>query len=391
MSMGDSATIPLSEPNVGQEEIEEVTRAISSGWVSTGGPRVKEFESKIAEYVNCNGAVACSSGTAGIHLALLVCHVGEGDEVLVPSVTFIAAVNPIRYVGAVPVFMDCCNLLTIDVAKLLRFCENQCTFNNGSLINRRTGRIVKAIVTVHVFGNICDMAAVMSIATRFNLRVIEDATEALGSYIAQGILAGKYAGTIGDIGVFSFNGNKIITTGSGGMLVSDSKALLEQALYLSTQAKDDAFNYRHDAVGYNYRMSEIQAAIGLAQLKKLDQIISIKQKNYEAYRHRIQNIKGVQLLQFRKGVRPNFWFYSVRIHGRCKDRCDVMKLLLAENIQVRPVWDLIPHQIPYRENEKYIDFVQNYVPQIFNIPCSATLSEVQIRRVCDVLERCLDA
>ncbi|HBC97333.1 MAG TPA: aminotransferase DegT, partial [Clostridium sp.] len=182
--------------------------------------------------------------------------------VIVPTVTFIAAVNPVKYVGAEPVFMDCDNTLDMDMDKLEEFLQNQCTFKDGKTVNKNTGRTVKAVIIVHVFGNPADMERLMNIKEKYNLKVIEDSTEALGSYYTKGKYAGKYCGTIGDIGVYSFNANKIITTGGGGMVVSGSQELLDKAAFLSVQAKTDPLYFIHDEIGYNYRMTNIQAAFG---------------------------------------------------------------------------------------------------------------------------------
>lgn len=230
--------IPLSVPNLKGKELEYVTQSIETEWVSSAGDYINQFESQIAQYVKVNGAVACQSGTAGLHIALLCCGITKDMEVIVPAMTFIASVNPVKYVGAEPIFMDCDDSLTLDPEKLRDFCELECHFENEKLINNKTGKHVKAIIVVHIFGNMADMEKIMDIAAAYNLKVIEDAAEAIGSYYLSGKYAGKYAGSIGDIGVFSFNGNKIITTGGGGAIVSNDLDLLSQFRHLTTQAKE---------------------------------------------------------------------------------------------------------------------------------------------------------
>lgn len=283
--------IPLSVPNLKGNELEYVTHAVETEWVSTAGPYVKDFEEKIAEYVYTKGAVSCQNGTSGLHIALQVCDVTREDEVIVPTLTFIAAVNPVKYIGAEPIFMDCDDSLTIDADKLLEFCQNECSFINGKLINNKTKKHIKALVIVHVFGNMADMLKITEIAKEYNLKVIEDATEALGTYYIEGNYKGKYAGTIGDIGVYSFNGNKIITTGGGGMIVSNDEELLKRAKHLTTQAKSDELYYTHDEIGYNYRMTNLQAALGLAQLEQIEIFIKIKKENYYLYKESIKDIE----------------------------------------------------------------------------------------------------
>jgi len=247
--------IPLSVPNLKGNELKYVTEAVATEWVSTGGPYVTELENKIAEYVKVKGAVSCQNGTSGLHIALLLTGVTEADEVIVPTLTFIAAVNPVKYIGAEPVFMDCDDSLCIDAEKLECFCREECDFIDGKLIDRKTKRHVKALLVVHVFGNIADMERILDICGKFNIRVVEDATEAIGTCYIKGKYKGKYAGTLGDVGVYSFNGNKIITTGGGGMIVSDNEEYIARAKHLTTQAKSDELYYTHDEIGYNYRMT----------------------------------------------------------------------------------------------------------------------------------------
>ncbi len=365
--------IPLSVPNLKGKEIEYVTKAIETEWVSTAGPYINDFEHEIAKYVGTKNAIACQNGTSGLHLALMTCGVKGGDEVIVPTLTFIAAVNPVKYVGAEPIFMDCDDSLAMDPEKLESFCINECEFINNILINKKTGRKIKAIIVVHVFGNMADMERIKPIADRYNLRIIEDATEALGTYYTKGIYKGNYAGTIGDIGVYSFNGNKIITTGGGGMIVSHNEDCLNQCRYLSTQAKNDTLYFVHDEIGYNYRMTNIQAALGLAQLEQLESFIAVKEENYYEYQR-----LGVDLLPFRTNIRPNYWFYSYIT----KDRDNLLNNLINQGIQTRPVWKLIHSLKPYENCWSYeIDKAIYYYHHILNLPCSSNLSKDDVATV----------
>ena len=288
--------IPLSVPNLKGKELEYVTEAVRSEWVSTAGSYVSDFEASIADYVDAQGAVACQSGTAGIHTALILAGVKADDLVIVPTLTFIAAVNPVKYLGADPVFMDCDDSLCIDPKKVRAFCTQECEMRDGVLFHKASNRRVSALVVVHVFGNMADMGELMEIAQEFHLPLIEDATEALGTYYEEGPFAGSYAGTIGDIGIYSFNGNKIITTGGGGMIVSRSDEYLAHAKHLTTQAKSDPLYYEHDEIGYNYRLTNLQAALGLAQMEQLDRFIETKNKNYDHYQSLLKDIEGVSLL-----------------------------------------------------------------------------------------------
>lgn len=362
--------IPLSVPNLKGNEIDYVTRALKSEWVSTAGSFISDFELSLANYVGVSNAVACQSGTAGLHLALIATGIGNNQEVIVPTLTFIAAVNPVKYVGAEPIFMDCDDSLTLDSDKLREFCELECEFTCDKLINKRTKKHIAAIIVVHIFGNIADMESINDIAKKYNLILIEDATEALGSYYLKGKCKDLYAGTIGDIGVYSFNGNKIITTGGGGMIVSNNKQLLERCRYLSTQAKNDSLYFEHDEVGYNYRMTNIQAALGLAQLEQLETFIQIKSDNYMEYKKH-----DINLIDFRNDIRPNYWFYSYLTDDRDK----LMSYLNDKNIQTRPVWKLIHTLKPYLDCQCYkIEKAIYYYNKILNLPCSSNLSTYEI-------------
>ena len=330
--MCNNKTIPLSVPNLKGNELIYATEAIEAEWVSTAGPFISDFEHQIAEYVKAPVAVACQSGTAGLHLALMALGVSAGDEVIVPTLTFIAAVNPVRYIGADPIFMDCDDSLTMDADKLEDFCKKECELHEQSLFHKRTGRRISAVIVVHVFGNLADMDRIMSIAKVYHLKILEDATEALGSCYLDGKYRDKYAGTLGTMGVYSFNGNKIITTGGGGMIVSQDPKLAERCRFLSTQAKADSLYFIHEEVGFNYRMTNLQAALGLAQLEQLESFIEIKQRNYKRYIS-----QGIELLSFKENIRSNTWFYSYL----AKDRDGLIRFLKEHQVQSRPIWRLI--------------------------------------------------
>lgn len=382
--------IPLSVPNLKGNEKKYVVDAIEKEWVSTGGAYIEQFETNIAKYLNVPAAVACQSGTSGLHLALKLCDVGYGDAVIVPTLTFIAAVNPVKYLEAEPIFMDCDDGLTMDSEKLLTFLETECLVDETKVIHKKTKRQIKAIVVVHVFGNSADLEKIVEIANRYHLKVVEDATEALGTYYLDGKYKGQFLGTIGDFGVYSFNGNKIITTGGGGMLVAKDQVALQKAKYLSTQAKDDTVNFIHDEVGYNYRMTNLQAAVGVAQLEQLEQFIEIKTRNYQTYSELFEGVEGITLMPFKKNIRPNYWFYSLCINeDKTKiTRDELIKALYEENIQTRPVWGLIHEQKPYRDNETYhIEKAIEYRRKIINIPCSSNLSIEDIKRVAESIKK----
>lgn len=385
--------IPLSVPNISLDILKNIKETIETGWVSTGGRFIKQFEEKIAKYVGVDKAVSCQSGTAGLHLALRVLGIEPGDEVIVPTVTFIAAVNPVKYMGAEPIFMDCDETLNMDMDKLEEFLENECHYIDGKVINKKTNRVIKAVIVVHVFGNPVNIEKIMEIKEKYNLKVVEDATEALGSYYLEGKYAGRFCGTIGDVGVYSFNANKIITTGGGGMVVSNDKELLDKVAFLSVQAKTDPLYFIHDEVGYNYRMTNIQAAFGVDQIDRLEGFIETKIRNYNLYKEAIENIEGLTLLPFRPDTRANHWFYSVIVDKEKYgiDRDELLRKLKDNNIQTRPLWGLIHKQKPYLENQAYkIEKAYYYEKNLINVPCSSNLSEEDVEIVIENLKRCRD-
>lgn len=379
--------IPLSVPNIKGNEIKYVTAALEAEWVSTGGAMINRFEQDIADYVHADKAAACQSGTAGIHMALHYLGVSAGDAVIVPALTFIAAVNPVRYEGAEPVFMDCDDSLCIDPVKLAGFLADECEQRaDGAVYHKASGRRIKAIIVVHIFGNMADMESITKLAEKYGIPVVEDATEALGACYTEGRYKGRFAGTIGNIGVYSFNGNKIITTGGGGMVVSNDAAAVDRIRYLSTQAKDDAANFIHNDVGYNYRMTNIQAAVGVAQLERLEEFIEIKKRNYLRYKAGIEGINGAKLLGFRQDIRPNYWFYSVYLEDGAADKNALIDGLAQRGIQSRPIWGLIPDQKPYAGSVGYrLEVCRKYYDRVVNIPCSTNLSEADADRVLDAI------
>jgi perosamine synthetase len=383
--------IPLSVPNLSLDILDNIRETIETGWVSTGGRFIQEFEEKIAKYVGVERAVSCQSGTAGLHLAMRVLGIEPGDEVIVPTLTFIAAVNPVKYMGAEPVFMDCDHTLNMDMDKVELFLKNECQIIDGKVINKKTHKVIKAIIVVHIFGNPANMEKLMEIKENYNLKVVEDATEALGSYYLEGKYAHRHCGTIGDIGVYSFNANKIITTGGGGVVVSHDKNILDKVAFLSVQAKTDPLYFIHDEIGYNYRMTNIQAAFGVDQIDRLETFIETKIKNYNLYQEAIAKIEGLTLLPFRADTRANHWFYSVIVDKRKYgiDRDELLRKLNEQNIQTRPLWGLIHKQRPYLHCQSFeIEKAYYYEENLLNIPCSSNLSNEDVEVVVNCLKIC---
>ncbi|MBF1203797.1 MAG: LegC family aminotransferase [Fusobacterium periodonticum] len=381
--------INLSVPNLSMDILDNLKECLESGWVSTGGRFIPEFETKVKNYMKTKCAAGVQSGTAGLHMSLQVLGVQRDEEVFVPTLTFIAAVNPTTYLGASPIFIDCDDSLCMDPFKLEKFCSEECEFKEGVLVNKKTNKKIRALVVVHVFGNMADMEKIMDIAKKYNLKVLEDATEALGTYYTEGRYKGKYAGTIGDIGVLSFNANKIITTGGGGMVVGDNEELVEKVRFLSSQAKKDTLYFIHDEIGYNYRMLNLQAALGTSQIDQLESFIETKIKNYEIYKEELEKIEGLEILPFVEGIRANHWFYSLKIdkekYGIGRD--ELLQKLVDAGIQTRPIWGLIHQQKPYSACQNYkIEKALYYYDRILNLPCSSNLTEKEVYQVIEKIK-----
>lgn len=387
-----SKFIPLSIPNFEGNEKKYVDDALEQGWVSTGGAYITKLEEMLAEFLHTENVAACQSGTSALHLSLVEAGVKPGDIVLVPPLTFIAAVNPVKYQFATPVFIDCDDSFCMDPVKLKSFCEEKCCFENGVLLYHE--KPVKALVVVHVFGNMADMESILETAHRFNIKVIEDATEALGTHYTEGPLKGKYAGTMGDFGAYSFNGNKIITTGGGGAVTANQPDTVDHLRYLSTQAKNDVHYYIHNEVGYNYRMTNLQAALGVAQMEELPEFISRKQKNYELYAELFEGYELAKLILFREGTSSNKWFYSLEIN-RDKIKASMREIITSLQkcgVQTRAIWGLINEQIPYQKEDTYkLEKAPYYADRILNIPSSTQITrediEYTVEQIKDVLEK----
>lgn len=384
--------IPLSIPNFEGNEKKYVDDAIDQGWVSTGGAYITKLEQEMAKFLHTENVAACQSGTSALHLSLVETGVKPGDAVLVPPLTFIAAVNPVKYQFATPIFIDCDDSLCLDPGKLLSFCEEECELEGGSL--KYKGQTVKALVVVHVFGNMADMESIMDTAEKYHLKVIEDATEALGTKYTEGRYAGRYAGTIGHFGCFSFNGNKIITTGGGGAVTAHEPKAVDHIRFLSTQAKKDPHYYVHDEVGYNYRMTNLQAALGVAQMEELPEFIRRKQQNYEQYKAELDGFEYGMLMPFREGTDSNKWLYSIDVN-RARVTASIREIITAlhdRGIEARAVWGLINEQRPYEGETTYrLEKAPYYASRILNIPSSTQITKDEISYVAAEVKQLLRA
>lgn len=381
--MSDKNQIPLSIPYINGNEWKYIKECLDTGWVSSVGSYVDKFEKMVADYAGTKHAISTVNGTSALHISLIASGIQPNDEVIVPTLTFIAPVNAVRYCNAYPVFMDCVNdTLCMDTQKVAEFIKNECEqHNDGYTYNKKTNRRIKAIIPVHVFGHPVDMDMLLDACQKKNIDIIEDATESIGSEYK-----GMQTGSIGKTGCFSFNGNKIITTGGGGMVVTNDKDLAYRMRHISTQAKKDPFEYDHDEIGYNYRLTNIQAAMGVAQMEKLEEFISIKRKNATLYKDLLLDNDRVEVLWEKMCVKSNFWFYTIRVPRKHKK--PLMDFLLSKGIQVRPIWKLI-HTLPmYKDCQTYkIENAFNFYDSCINLPCSVGLKQEEIEYVAENIIR----
>ena len=371
--------IPLSVPYLDGNEWEYIKECLDTNWVSSAGKYVDKFENNLAEYVDVDNAVATVNGTAAIHTALEVLGVSKGDKVLVPSLTFIASVNPIKYTGAEPIFVDSeKNTYNMDPEKLLKKIKQ--------LVDN--GEKPKAVIVVHLFGQPAKINEIVKICQEYDIYIIEDATESLGSKYN-----GEMTGSFGDISCFSFNGNKLITTGGGGMLVTDNDELAKNARYLTTQAKDDPVQFIHNEIGYNYRLTNIQAAMGVAQLEQIDDFIEKKREIASFYYNNLNDIKGVTVTKETKDSYSNYWLPTILVD---KDEFGMDSKLLYKNlreegIMVRPFFKPIHHMPMYSHKEFEGEVVDKLWEKGICLPGSVNLQKDEmnyiVNKIIEIKER----
>lgn len=377
--------IPLCVPAIQGNEWEYLKACLDTGWVSSVGAFVDRFERDLAAYTGTRYAVATTSGTAALHIALLVAGVEPDDEVLVPTLTFIAPVNAIRYVGAWPIFIDAEPVYwQMEVARVEDFLSYACQRSGGELRNRTTGRRVRAILPVHILGHPVDMAPLIALAQRYELPIIEDATESLGA-----LYHGRKLGGLGAIGCFSFNGNKLITTGGGGMLVTDNEAWARRARYLTTQAKDDPVEFVHGAVGYNYRLTNIQAALGCAQLEQVERYIQTKRRIAEVYESALSAVPGITCMGEAAWATSVYWMYTILVDPELygMESRALLRRLDEASVQTRPLWQ------PIHLSPAYVGIPSPSCPvaeqlnsSALSIPCSVGLTPDEQQRVIDLVQ-----
>ena len=365
----------LHEPTFSGNEWRYLKECLDSTFVSSVGKFVDRFESDLAAFTGAKHAVAVVNGTAALHIALKLAGVNSGDEVLIPALTFVATANAVTYCGATPHIVDSEeNTLGVHAVKLRDYLVHHTEQRAGQCINRSTGRVIRALVPMHTFGHPVDLDGVMAVAHDYNLALLEDAAESLGSYYH-----GRHTGTYGLMGTLSFNGNKTITTGGGGAILTNDAELARHAKHLTTTAKlPHAWEYRHDEIGYNYRMPNINAALGCAQLEQLPAMLAAKRELFQRYQAAFATVSGIRLMEEPAQCLSNYWLQTLVLDTKYADQRDT--LLQATNdagFMTRPAWILMHELVPFRECPRMdLAGAESLVQRLINIPSSSSLLQV---------------
>ena len=369
--VGSSPAV-LHEPTFNGNEWRYVKECLDSTFVSSVGEFVNRFETDLADFTGSRYAIAVVNGTAALHIALMLADVKPGDEVLMPPMSFVATANAVVYCGANPHFVDCHeSTLGIDPVKLRDYLSTQTELRSDHCVNKSTGRIIRALVPVHTFGHPVDLEGLISIARDYKLAMIEDAAESLGS-----TYQGQHTGTFGLIGTLSFNGNKTITTGGGGAILLDDPNLAKRAKHLSTTAKlPHRWEYLHDEVGYNYRMPNLNAALGCAQLEQLPEFLESKRRLFGRYQKAFHSIPQIRLFSEPEGSHSNYWLQTLVLEESVVDqREEILESTNSVGLMIRPVWKLLHKLAPYSDcPSAALPVAESLEHRIVNLPSSAGL------------------
>lgn len=382
-----SRFIPLCVPEIAGNEWKYIKECLDTNWVSSVGSYVDRFEEDLARYVGSKRAVATVNGTSALHVALLIAGVEPDDEVLTSTLTFIAPANAVRYVSAWPVFMDTePRYWQMDAQKVVDFLEKECQWRNKALYNKTTGRRIRALLPVHILGHPVDMDPIIEAARKFDLPIVEDASESLGA-----TYKGRSVGRFGDLSCFSFNGNKLITTGGGGMIATDNEQFAEKAKYLTTQAKDHPIEYIHHEVGYNYRLPNILAAMGVAQMEVLDDYISVKRRIASTYEAILKSVAGIESMNEAPWAFSTHWMYTVLVHEEQYgiDSRQLLNRLAEQGIQARPLWQPLHLSRAHENCQSYhCSCSEDLYRKALSLPCSVGLARDEQEVVCASIAEC---
>ena len=365
--------VALHEPQFGGNEWLYVKECLDSTYVSSVGKFVERFEAELAAYTGAKYAVAVVNGTAALHVALRLAGVGPGDEVLVPSLTFVATANAVTYCGAIPHFVDSEErTLGLDPCALRHYLRSAAEIRSGLCVNRATGRVIRSLVPMHAFGHPIDIEGALRVARDFHLALVEDAAESLGSAVQ-----GRHTGTFGLMGTLSFNGNKTITTGGGGAIITSDPELARRAKHLTTTAKvQHRWEYRHDEIGYNYRLPNINAALGCAQLEQLPEFLKAKRRLFERYRSAFSEVPHVHVVSEPEDCRSNYWLQTLLLdESVCARRDSVLAATNDEHLMTRPAWSLVHRLAPHLACPKMeLPVAESLERRIINLPSSSFLA-----------------
>lgn len=382
MSMGPQQ-IFLSTPNLCGNEEKYLQECVRTNFVSTAGAFVTRFEQEMAKRLGAKHAVAVVNGTAGLHLSLHILGVGAGDEVLCPNLTFVAPLNSVLYTGATPVLIDS-EWATLGMCpqNLKDFLQEFAEMKNGVCYNKKSGKRIAALMPMHTLGHACDLGPLLALAQQYKIKVVEDASESVGVKYR-----GRCTGTWAEMGVLSFNGNKTITCGGGGVILTDNEALAKKAKHLSTTAKTDTIRFVHDEMGFNYRMVNILAALGVAQLEKLDEFLAIKKNNANFYEEKIKKIPGLRFYRAQNREHSLDWLHTLVVE---KDyplsRDQLLDAFIKEKVEVRPIWTLMEDLPMFKQAQKSSTTVSRQISQqVLNIPSSTHLKTSEMERVVSLL------
>jgi perosamine synthetase len=372
--------IPLTVPHLAGNEWKYVKDCLDTGWISSVGSYVNDFEKKMAEFTGAKYAIACMNGTAALHVCQRIMGVEQGDYVIIPNITFIATANAVSYTGAEPLMIDVdSDTWQMDLNLLEKFFAEETEIRNTNCYVKKDNRRIGCIMPVHVLGNMCNMERLMEIANKYNVPVIEDSTESLGS-----TYNGKQTGTFGQMGCFSYNGNKIISTGGGGMIVTNDEALAKRAKHLTTQAKIHPEEYIHDEIGYNYRLVNILAAVGVAQMEQLPDFLVKKKAISDFYKSELANIGDIQFQRVEENIHVNDWLFTIKSsHSK-----QIFEALKKAEIMSRPFW------MPMNQLQMFTSFwyynLDDKSNQVYknclSIPCSTGITQDELQKVVDVIK-----
>lgn len=373
----------ISEPSFDLKDEKILSDCIKKGF-ATFGNNIQKFENKILRYTNSQYCLICVNGTSALQIALKVLGLKAGEEVLAPSMTFVATINAILYNNAIPIFMDCVDDLNIDTKKVINFLKTQTYISNGKTFNKKTKKRIRAIIVAHMYGNLANIADLTNICKKMKIKILEDAAESLGSFYK----TGQHSGTVGDIGCFSFNGNKIITSGGGGALVSNNNNYIKYARKLINQSRLTSVEYLHSELGYNFRISNLHAALGYSQLKKIKKFLKIKKQIYKEYKDGLELSKNFELIKNNEISYSNNWINIVKIRNSKIKKKEIFERFKKYNIELRPIWYPINDQKYYKNFQSFqVNNARVMHKRLFCLPSSINLKKKDILKILKLLKK----